>query len=69
MPLSLRCGAAALALAGLLTLAQAAPGLPSTNVAWLAAAVDADIDTAFAQARAEKKPVLLYWGASWCPPC
>ncbi len=47
----------------------AAPALPSRNVAWVAAAGDADIDRAFAQARAERKPVVLYWGASWCPPC
>ena len=40
--------------------AQAAPGLPSTNVAWLAAAADADVERAFALARSEKKPVLLY---------
>ena len=38
-------------------------------VAWLPAAGDADIDKAFAQARGNSKPVLLYWGAKWCPPC
>lgn len=28
-----------------------------------------DVDAAFAKARATNKPVFLYWGATWCPPC
>ena len=38
-------------------------------VAWIEAAASAEVDQAFAQARADKKPLLLYWGANWCPPC
>jgi thiol-disulfide isomerase/thioredoxin len=30
---------------------------------------DGDVDAAFASARAANKPVFLYWGAEWCPPC
>jgi thiol-disulfide isomerase/thioredoxin len=41
----------------------------SEGVAWQPAANDADIERAFIAARAESKPVLLYWGAKWCPPC
>lgn len=28
-----------------------------------------DVDAAFKAAQAGDKPVLLYWGAQWCPPC
>ena len=38
---------------------------PHDEIAWHAG----DVDSAFAAARAEGKPVLLYWGADWCPPC
>ncbi|PXA87287.1 dihydroneopterin aldolase [Nostoc sp. 3335mG] len=38
----------------------------STNqIAWR----EGDVDDAFAEAKEAKKPVLLYWGAKWCPPC
>jgi thiol:disulfide interchange protein len=60
--------AASIALASLSSHA-AVPDLPSNNVAWRVASADADIERAFAQARAQNKPLLLYWGANWCPPC
>lgn len=30
---------------------------------------DGSLDAAFARAKAENKPLFLYWGAVWCPPC
>ena len=35
------------------------------GIAWF----DGDVDSAFAAAKAADKPVFLYWGAEWCPPC
>ena len=35
------------------------------DIAWF----KGDVDAAFASAAASNKPVLLYWGAQWCPPC
>ena len=70
---TLRLSALAIAfaatLAGFAAAAHAIDGPPSTNVAWQDATSDADIDKAFASAKAQNKPVLLYWGAVWCPPC
>ena len=40
-----------------------------SGIAWKHASTDADVDAAFAQAKAEAKPVFVYWGAKWCPPC
>jgi thiol-disulfide isomerase/thioredoxin len=28
-----------------------------------------DVDAAFAEAKVSGKPIFLYWGAEWCPPC
>lgn len=36
----------------------------STGIGW-----HHDAGAAFAAARASARPVLLYWGALWCPPC
>ena len=30
---------------------------------------EGDVDDALAEARETGKPVMLYWGAKWCPPC
>ena len=30
---------------------------------------DGELDAAFAAAKAADKPLFLYWGAEWCPPC
>lgn len=36
---------------------------PGTD--WL----DGDVGRALSQAAAQDRPVFLYWGAAWCPPC
>jgi thioredoxin-like negative regulator of GroEL len=49
---------------------QLAPAAPADGgIAWVTAATDAEVDAAFARARSEARPVFVYWGAKWCPPC
>ena len=37
----------------------------ATEIAWR----EGDVDDALAEAKESGKPVILYWGAKWCPPC
>jgi thiol-disulfide isomerase/thioredoxin/uncharacterized protein (UPF0147 family) len=36
-----------------------------SGIAWF----EGDVNAAFELARTTNKPVFLYWGAKWCPPC
>ncbi len=49
--------------------ASAAGDGHAAGIAWRHATGDADIDAAFAEARRTERPVFVYWGAKWCPPC
>ncbi len=62
--------AAALALGACSRRAEVESAAPApAGIAWVQAAGDAEVDAAFARAQAEGKPVFVYWGAKWCPPC
>lgn len=41
------------------------PAQGATGIGWY----KGDVDAAFAHAKANNKPLFLYWGAVWCPPC
>ena len=62
LPTALLASASIVAVAGPVASSEA-------GIAWTRAASDADVDAAFAQARQIKKPLFVYWGAKWCPPC
>ncbi len=39
------------------------------GIAWRRPRDGAAVDALFAEAKQAGKPVFVYWGASWCPPC
>jgi thiol-disulfide isomerase/thioredoxin len=47
------------------TSSKSAKTVAEPAIAWHSGSVE----SAFAAAREQKKPVFLYWGATWCPPC
>lgn len=49
----------------LATPALAADAMPA-GIEWKQAA---EVDAAFALAKKDNRPLFLYWGAVWCPPC
>ncbi|MFN9030171.1 MAG: thioredoxin family protein [Betaproteobacteria bacterium] len=39
------------------------------GIKWVDVKAGGSVDAAFAQAKRENRPLFLYWGAVWCPPC
>ena len=61
--LSLGCGEKSVDAA--VSLNDAGDSSRPENIDWF----NGSIEQAFAQAKRENKPLFLYWGAVWCPPC
>ena len=57
--------AAALALPACRQSPTVSPMAHSQTIAWR----QGDVADAFAEAKESRRPVILYWGANWCPPC
>ncbi len=44
------------------------PAARADDIAW-EKIQNGSVDAAFAKAKEQNKPLFLYWGAVWCPPC
>lgn len=44
-------------------------GATHAGIDWRRPAGVAELDAVFDEARVQRRPVFLYWGAAWCPPC
>ncbi|MES3003119.1 MAG: thioredoxin fold domain-containing protein [Pseudomonadota bacterium] len=53
----------------LLCVPLASPGAAASGIAWQFVSSNSEVDKAFEMGRKTGKPVFLYWGAVWCPPC
>jgi thiol-disulfide isomerase/thioredoxin len=49
--------------------AAVSAGVADHGIAWRRPAGEADMEKILAESRASGRPVFLYWGAQWCPPC
>ena len=45
--------------------AETADAHYADDISWF----EGSIEEAFAEAKQQQRPVFLYWGAEWCPPC
>ena len=66
---ALACVVACIAGTSGVSVSYAGSPAADAGIAWQVASSDAEVNRAFEVARKSGKPLFLYWGAVWCPPC